>query len=244
MAEIKRILIDSRGKRFFVRDINADYHCQHGFVKSSDLKKRAGSVVRTNKGVELVLLNPLFADKLAKIKRGPQIIPLKDIGAIISETGIGRDWLCVDAGAGSGYLSFFLANIAKKVVSYEVREDFLLIAKENASLLGIKNITFKNKDVREGIDERGVDLVTLDLPDPWSVAPHAEKALKKGGFLVSYSPTVPQVSDFVSSLKATSLARLKTVEVMQREWEVEGRKVRPKSQPIGHSGFITICRKL
>ena len=37
---------------------------------------------------------------------------------------------------------------------------------------------------------------------------------------------------------------LKTIEIIEREWDVQGRKVRPKSQPIGHSGFLTFVRKI
>jgi len=40
------------------------------------------------------------------------------------------------------------------------------------------------------------------------------------------------------------MLHIKTIEVMQRNWEVNKRKVRPKSIEIGHSGFITIARKI
>ena len=86
-------------------------------------------------------------------------------------------------------------------------------------------------------------MVVLDLPEPWKALESAEKSLKAGGFLVSYSPTIPQVMDFVNTLDE-SFAYLKTSEIIEREWEVKERKVRPRSQAIGHSGFITFARKL
>ena len=49
--------------------------------------------------------------------------------------------------------------------------------------------------------------------------------------------------DFVNTLDE-SFAYLKTSEIIEREWEVKERKVRPRSQAIGHSGFITFARKL
>ena len=70
------------------------------------------------------------------------------------------------------------------------------------------------------------------------------KSLKPGGFLVSYSPSVPQVADFVNAVrKRNDFIHTKTSEIIEREWEVEDRKVRPKSISIGHSGFMSIVRK-
>ena len=72
-----------------------------------------------------------------------------------------------------------------------------------------------------------------------------EKALKIGGFLVSYSPSVPQVMDFVNIIsKNKEFLILKTIEVIERKWEVDERKVRPVSQSIGHSGFLTFVRRV
>jgi tRNA (adenine57-N1/adenine58-N1)-methyltransferase len=33
-------------------------------------------------------------------------------------------------------------------------------------------------------------------------------------------------------------------EVLFREWVAEGRSVRPASQMVGHTGFITVARKV
>ena len=43
------------------------------------------SKAKTNKGVEFSIIDPQFIDIYEKIKRGAQIISLKDIGAIITE---------------------------------------------------------------------------------------------------------------------------------------------------------------
>ena len=85
----------------------------------------------------------------------------------------------------------------------------------------------------------------MDLPEPWKALGSAEKALKAGGFLVSYSPSVPQVMDFVGKVRVNkNFAYLKTSEIIEREWEVEERKVRPRSQAIGHSGFVSFVRRI
>lgn len=246
MESIKKVLIAEDGRKFYVRNVNEDFHSQFGFVSKSALAKAtAGDVLKTNTGMELFVFEPAFIDSYTKIKRAPQIIPRKDVASIVAETGLGKGSIVVDAGTGSGALALFLANIAKKVVTYEVREDFAKVAAENVATLGLKNIAIKNKSVYDDIDEKNVDVVTLDLPEPWKAVEQATKALKIGGFIVSYSPTTPQVSDFISAAgKNKSLLLIKTIEIIEREWDFNERIIRPKSQPIGHSGFLTFVRKI
>jgi len=140
MSAIKKILVAEEGKIFYVRDLSKDYHCQFGFIKKEDLKKKDGSTVTTNTVKKLQILSPSFIDKYSRIKRLPQIIPLKDIGSIVATTGVNKNSKVVDAGTGSGALSFFLANIVKEVTSYEIRKDFIKIAEENIEQLQLKNV--------------------------------------------------------------------------------------------------------
>ncbi len=241
--EIKRILM-KEGKKFYVRDLNNDFHCQFGYVKAKDLRKRKGKVI-TNTKKEMHIFEPSFIDVYRKLKRAPQIITLKDIGIIVAETGVNSKSKIVDAGAGSGALACFLANIAKEVVSYEIRKDFFKVAEQNKKMLELNNLKLKNKDVYKGISEKNVDLITLDLPEPWKVTEYADKALKFGGFLVSYSPTIPQVMDFVNKVnKNKNFFYVKTMEVIRREWDVRERIVRPKTAIINHTGFLTFVRKI
>ncbi len=239
---IDKILYTKDGKKFSVRDSAKDYHCQFGVVKAEDLRK-SKAITNTNK--EFSVIDPSFIDQHEKIQRSAQVIPLKDIGTIITKTGIGKNSKIVDAGAGSGSLSLMLANITKQVTTYEIREDFYKLVKKNIEKLGLKNISIKNKDITKGIDEKNVDLITLDLPSPWDAIEPAKKALKSGGFVVSYSPTIPQVMDFVAAIKKEDeFLYLETIEIIERQWEINERKVRPRSQQIGHSGFLSFVRKI
>jgi len=170
---------------------------------------------------------------------------LKDIGLIVAETGVNPTSKVVDAGSGSGALCCFLANIVKEVTTYEIRKDFIEIVKKNIKFLNLKNIKIKNKNVYQGISEKNIDLIVLDVPEPWKAINAAKKALKEGGYLVSYSPTTPQVQDFINQINENkNFVHLKTSEIIEREWEVDGRKVRPRSQQIGHSGFISFVRRI
>ncbi len=238
---VDRILLTEDGRVFQVKD--QDAHTQFGVVKLADIKKaKLGSTVKSNTGKEFIVIEPNFLDLFKKIKRGPQIIPLKDVGAIIAETGINKESKVLDAGAGSGALACFLARLVKSVTSYEIRDDFADIAEGNVKKLQLRNVTIKRKDIYQGITEKNLDLIVLDLPEPWQAIKHAHAALKPGAFLVNYSPTTPQVGDFVNQLEG--FTHIKTIELIEREWDVKGRKVRPKSQGIGHSGFLTFCRRL
>ena len=246
MNAIKKILITRQGKKFYTKDLGQDLHTQYGYVKKEELKKaKEGSLLKSNTNKEFFVFNPYFIDLYRKIKRDAQIIPLKDIGLIIAETGINKESKILDAGSGSGALACFLAGIAKEVVTYEIREDFIEIVKSNIDFLGFKNIKIKNKNIYTEIDDKNIDVLILDLPEPWNALESCSKALKFGGFLVSYSPSVPQVADFVNAVrKHESFVYLKTIEIIEREWEVEERKVRPKSSGLGHSGFLSFARKV
>ncbi len=232
-------------KTYYVNDISKDYHCSDGVIKKSDLKRKDGSRILSNIKKEFILISPSFVDDYMRIKRGAQIVSLKDIGIIIAFTGVNKNSKVVDAGAGSGALACFLANICKEVVTYEIRDDFYKLVKDNIRFLGLKNIKVKKKDVFKGIDEKDVDLVVLDLPSPWNALKSVGKALKIGGFLVSYSPTIPQVMDFVRVVNnSSSFIHLRTLEIIKRDWEVEERRVRPVTTQTVHTGFLTFCRRI
>lgn len=237
---ITKIAVTADGRKFYIRDEKQDLHTQFGVVSHKEFRK---SVVKTNTGKEMKLFKPSFIDIYGKVKRGPQMVPLKDIGLIIAKTGMGSKSIVVDSGSGSGGSALTFANVAKEVHSFEIREDHLSIAEVNKKNLGLKNVTFTNHDITTGIPVENIDILFLDMPNPWLVVRHAEKSLNKGGFIVSYSPTIPQVMDFISEIKKSeSFIIIETVELMEREWEIDDRRVRPKSQRIGHSGFLSFAR--
>lgn len=243
---VKKVLITKQGRKFYAKNLDEDLHTQYGFIKSEDLKKaKNGDLLRSNTEKEFHVFGPSFIDLYRRIKRDAQIIPLKDIGFIIAETGINKESKVLDAGSGSGALACFLASIAKEIITYEIREDFIGIVKSNMEFLQLKNIKIKKKNIYEEVDDEDVDVVILDVPEPWKALESCSKALKPGGFLASYSPSIPQVADFVNALKQNeNFVYMKTAEITEREWEVEERKVRPKSKGLGHSGFMSFARKL
>jgi len=239
-----RLLVSADNQSYLLRDLTKDFHTKHGFIRATEIKKaKDGQRLATNMGYEFTLFTPTFADLFSKINRGPQIITPKDIGTIIAYAGIGKDSVVVDAGSGSGALCCFLAHVAKKVVTYENDSRSVEVTKKNIQLFGLKNITLKQADVYQGIAEKKVDVITLDLPEPWKCLEHAGKALKAGGFLISYSPHITQALQLVNGAAAAGFTHLRTQETIERQWVVDGQRARPEYQMLGHTGFLTFLRK-
>jgi len=232
-------------KRFYVNDLTKDFSTQYGIIDKKDLKKKSGSIIKSNRGKEFILLEGEFLDNYKRIKRTSQIMTLKDIGYIISHTGINKNSRVIDSGTGCGGNAIYLAYICKEVVSYDINEENVKVAEENIKNLGMKNIKVKNKNIFSGIDEKDVDLIVLDLPTPWDAIKSAEKSLRTGGYLVCYNPQITQTADFVNAInKNDKFIYKKTVELIERSWKIQGKIARPKSEGIGHTGFLTFVRKV
>ena len=95
-----------------------------------------------------------------------------------------------------------LLRCGASVVGYEIREDFAARARANVAALGVEaDYRVVIRDVTEGIDETGLDRVVLDLPEPWRVLPHAATALRPGGILLAYLPTINQTAQLRGALE-------------------------------------------
>jgi len=185
-----------------------------------------------------------FPELLRKLKRGPQVALPKDIGMILAFTGVGRDSVCIDAGAGSGWLAVALGNVCKKVTSYEWREDFAKLAEENVKRAGLeKRVKIKIANVFEGIEEKEVDLVTLDLADSDKVVAHAHGALREGGYLVGYLPHAEQVQRFATAARAAGFKEDFTIECIVREMLVREAGFRPENMGLLHTAYLVFARK-
>ena len=184
-----------------------------------------------------------FPEILKKCKRGPQVVLPKDIGVILAYSGVGKNSLVVDAGAGSGWLAISLANICKRVVSYEWREEFAELAEKNAKRAGVEGLEIKRKNVFDGIDERECDLVTLDLADSDKVVPHAHAALRKGGMVFGYLPHVEQARRFFEACEAAGFGEIEMIEAINRSYLVRAAGVRPENTGLTHTAYIVFATK-
>jgi len=246
---IKKVLVGQgkKSKNFYVRDTEKDFHTRFGTISSKDLKEaKPGQDVTNNRDNEtFTVLDPQFIDKYKCIRRQAQIMTIKDLGYIIAKTGMGKDSVIIEAGAGSGGCVCMMARIAKQVYSYDVNQDNLDLAQKNARDLGLDNIEFSIGDVYEEIPAKEADVIILDVTEPWRAIENAYGSLKMGGFLVSYSPCITQTQEFINGIRKTKNFLIdKNIDILERLWAVDGKKVRPVSGSISHTGFISIVRKI
>ena len=245
IPELDRQVTISKELFYYLANLDQDAQTPLGVIPKKELKKKAGSIVKSSHGKEFFLFDTNFIDDLKHIKRLPQTMPLKDMGLIVTNTGINKDSIVVDAGAGSGSLACYLAHLCKKVITYDVNDKHLAVAKENAAFLGLKNITIKKGSIYEKIPEKNADLVVLDVPEPQKAVDTAAKTLKIGGHVVAYTLHATQLQQFVNAiLQDKRFLLVKNCELMERLWKVEGQIVRPKIMPLGHSGFLTFARRI
>jgi len=244
MKSTPKILIEkSSSKKYIVKYTKEDFHTSSGVVKSKDLQANK-EVVVSSKGKEFFVLESRFTDLWESMQRGPQLLLPKDIGWILAKTGVNKESKVVDAGGGSGSLCLFLANVCKEVTVYEVNAEHHRVLLKNIPAFGFSNIKVKQEDIYKGIAEKELDLITLDLPEPWKVTLPAEKALKNGGFIVVYAPQINQCKQFIDSAKGTRIAIIETVELLERKWKIAGQIMRPEFEMLGHTGFLVRGRKM
>jgi len=208
-----------------------------------------GDIVESHKGHKFFILKPSLSDMILNIKRKTTIMYPKDIGYLILETGLKEGSKVAEVGSGSGALTTILASIVGdkgEVHSFERREEFLNLARENVERYGLlSRVKFYLKDVeKEGFGLTDLDIIFVDVPEPWTIVSWAYEALKGGGFWASLSPNVEQVQKTVTELKNKGFVLIKTVEILEREIMVRDVGTRPKEIMISHTGYLTTARKV
>ncbi|HLI28027.1 MAG TPA: tRNA (adenine-N1)-methyltransferase [Chloroflexota bacterium] len=245
------LLVDRRDKRYVVRLLpGAVYHFHGGQVPHDALiGAEEGVEVTSSKGYKLVAYRPRLIDHIMQMPRHSAIIYPKDLGPILLWADIYPGATVFESGIGSGALTLALLRAVGptgRVIVYERRADFIAAARANiAAFYGEPpNLLVHQRDTYEGIAERDLDRVLLDLPEPWLAVPAAAAALRPGGFLCAYTPSTTQVQAVVQALRAHGFGDIETFETLHRPWHVQGQSVRPAQQMVGHTGFLTFARRL
>lgn len=228
----------------------ARLHLREGVIPADDLiGLPEGSTVRNTVGDVFLVLRPTFASLVPNLPRKAQVIYPKDIGPILLWGDIYPGARVIEVGTGPGALSMAMLRAigpAGHLTSYEIREDFLAMAQANVrQFLGeTPNWTVKRADAGDGIAERDIDRMTIDIAEPWTLLSVAAAALRPGAVLVAYVPTVLQVKQFVDHARAGGFGAVQAMETFVRWWHVKGLSVRPEHRMIGHTGFIVTARRL
>ncbi|MHB1929730.1 MAG: tRNA (adenine-N1)-methyltransferase [Acidimicrobiales bacterium] len=244
------LLFDAKGRRYLVTlSTGAEFHTHAGPVAhDAVIGGDEGRVVRSARGARYTVVRPTLSDVVLKMPRGAQVIYPKDLGPLLLLADVFPGARILESGLGSGALSMALLRAGAEITGYELRPDFADRARANvAGFLGdaaLEHYHVEVRDVYQGIDATGLDRIVLDLPEPWQVVGHAEAALRPGGIMVAYLPTILQVATLRETLARSPFGLASTIEVLQRGWHVDGPSVRPDHRMVAHTGFLTTARLL
>jgi len=242
------MMVDAKERRYLVTMVTgASFHTHAGIVSHDDIIGiDEGSTVQGSTGRNFLILRPTLADVVVKMPRGAQVIYPKDLGAILIAADIAPGMKVLEAGVGSGALSMTVLRAGASIIGYELREDFAATATKNVTAMLGPDVDYRIeiRDVTQGIDERGLDRILLDMPEPWNVVEHAAKALRPGGIFLAYLPTINQTAQLRAAFNAGPFGLAETVEILRRTWHIEERSVRPDHRMVAHTGFLTTARRM
>jgi tRNA (adenine57-N1/adenine58-N1)-methyltransferase len=247
------LLVDKVGRRHRVRLKAGERHSLHSGAIEHDavIGRPEGVVVTTQLGARLLAVRPTFAEQVTGRQRQAQPIYPKDLGAILVGADIYPGARVLEAGTGTGALTLAVLRAVGRdgvVVSYELRDEFLEAARRAITdTLGAlpPNLTLKLADVYLGVEERDMDRVLLDLPEPWQAVQAVRSALRPGGIVFAHCPNVSQVQRFFECLREVrGFGMLEVFEVLQRGWTVRGRSLRPSHRMVAHTGFLCFARRI
>ena len=241
------LVLDRKGRRYLLTLTSGQiFHSHLGRLAHDQLIDRTvGGWYRTDKGHTVLAVRPTLGDFVREMPRGPQIIYPKDLGNIINLADIYPGATVVEGGLGSGSLTSALlraVGLHGRVITYEVDETVVPRAMLNIKKFNPdpSNLTVTIADIYQGISEREVDRVVLDVPEPWQAVTTIGDALVMGGIMLSFLPTILQVHQLVMELnRDTRFQLVETVETLLRQWHVTQRSVRPAHRMVAHSGFLT-----
>ena len=242
------LLLDSKKRRYLVTlEAGGEFHTHSGFI-AHDLMigTEEGTTVAATRGGRYLVVRPTLSEFVLKMPRGAQVIYPKDLGPILMLADVFPGARILESGIGSGALSMTLLRAGAEITGYELRADFATRAQRNVEIFlgpdALARYHVEERDCYDGIDGTGFDRVVLDLPEPWLVVPHAEEALRTGGILVAYTPSITQAAQLRARLDNSGFAMAETIEILQRGWHIEGQAVRPDHRMVGHTGFLTHAR--
>ena len=225
-------------------------HTHIGVLKHADaIGKEFGSRLISNKDKYVYLLKPTTYDFIMKIQHGTQIVYPKDLGYIVSRTGIQNGHKIVEIGTGSGSLTTFVASIVKPrghVHTFDVDSKFMAIAEKNIKKAGMSKYISMNKidlkkSKRPPISD--ADVAIIDLGDPWTVVPQVRKMLKGSGSVVAICPTMNQLEKLVSELTQNEFTDIECSEQILRTIDAREGKTRHSFQGVGHTTYLCFARK-
>jgi tRNA (adenine57-N1/adenine58-N1)-methyltransferase len=245
------LVLDPTGKRYLVRLHESEtLHHHLGAVRHADIVGQPdGARVRSSQGRVFTAVRPRLIDAVLEMPRKSGIVYPKDAAYLLAWADIAPGQRVLESGVGSGALTLQLLRAVGErgqLLGYDVRTDFLELALNNVHAYAEPrptNLLLREHDIYSGIPDAGIDRVVLDLPEPWRVLAYLPEALRPGGWVAAYTPSIVQASQFVDAVRAAGhFVQIETSEVLVRGWHVQGQAVRPEHEMVGHTGFVNVAR--
>ena len=248
------VLKNNKHKHLAVLKDDQEFVSQNGVIKFNDIRELP-STVTSSKNHEYYVYIPSFDEFILLMKRGPQIIYPKDIGAILIAGNISKNSNILEIGTGSGALTLYLNLILDKKSrlftldeneknqrrAQKTIERFVASSKIN-NLVNVNYINSKLSAFAFNDLADKVDTIITDIPEPWEF--FLKNQIKQNLNWVSYLPSISQVEKIVTKLRENNFVNIKITETLNREWIVDKKIVRPKNEMVGHTGFVVGARYL
>ncbi|MCD4727959.1 MAG: tRNA (adenine-N1)-methyltransferase [Pirellulales bacterium] len=244
------LLIGLKQKYFIITLVNGSVLETHrGIVKHDDIiGKKWGSEIFSHKESPFYLFQPGIEELIKTTKRNTQIMYAKDIGYTLLKLNIVNGTKVIEAGTGSGSLTQVIAAVIGNeghLYSYEVRPEMQNLAKKNLRRLGIEErVTFIQKNIEDGFDQKNIDAIFLDVPNPYDYLEQVKKALIPGGFFGTILPTTNQIIKLLIELRRKKFAFIEVSEIMLRHYQAEETKLRPTDRMVAHTGYLIFARPI
>jgi len=247
LGDIVLLFYPERKKSWLVKIEERELHTHLGKLDLKGLIGREwGEAVTTQKGKRLFILRPTLEDMIMKFERRTQIVYPKDAGLILIRLDIGNGSKVLEIGTGSGAMTALLARAVApngKVVTYEVRKDFYLMARRNLERTGLlPYIEMINDDAKKAIKGSGYDAAMVDIGDPWDIVGKVANVLKPSGTFAAVTPTMNQAERLTNKLEEEGFTNIECFELMYRRIEARLGKTRPSTQMVGHTAYVITAR--
>lgn len=239
-----RVILRGNSREYFVRLGEGKLSTDMGMIDLAAASLcEGGDTITTHLGKEFTVILPKAGDYFSHGKRtGAPMMP-KDIGIVMAYTGMCSRDRVLDAGTGSGIAAIYFGGCAREVVSCEARADFSRTAEGNIIDAGLTNVECRACDVLE-VSDGPFDIVHLDMQIEPQHVEHAYALLKNGGYFASYTPFLEQTFTVMDTARRLfGEENVQTIEIMERELSRSARGTRPSTR-VGHTGYITVARKI
>jgi tRNA (adenine57-N1/adenine58-N1)-methyltransferase len=228
---------------------NKKLHTHLGIIDvGSTINLDFGTFVITNKDKKIFLLPPSIYDFVMKSQRTTQIVYPKDYGYIAARTGLKNGFKVLEIGTGSAALSTFMASIVMPeghVYTFDVNDDFMAIARKNLEKSKMNEfVTLSHYDIEKISQFTDIDLVIIDLGDPWSYLDVVHPCMKSGACVVCICPTMNQLEKLATQFFISGFIDSECIETFLRRIEAREGKTRPSMRMIGHTTYLGFARKI